>query len=101
MTFTNTNLEKKLRQLERVSGEWKSKYDGVKMNLEELREHEKTLSLDLLRVKSNLETLQEKIEFLKKDNRGLLAKNKVQSKESLYICLHKKCTVVTKQNIES
>ena len=51
------------------------------MNLEELREHEKTLSLDLLRVKSNLETLQEKIEFLKKDNRGLLAENKVESKE--------------------
>ena len=51
------------------------------MNLEELREHEKTLSLDLLRVKSNLETLQEKIEFLKKDNRGLLTENKVESKE--------------------
>ena len=51
------------------------------MNLEELREHEKTLSLDLLRVKSNLETLQEKIEFLKKDNRGLLAENKVESKK--------------------
>ena len=78
-----TSLEKKLRQLDRLNGELKSKYDGVKLELDEARLQEKTLALDLVRVKSNMDVLQDKKELLKKDKLSLLAENKVRFVKNL------------------
>ena len=60
-----------------MNSEWKAKVEEATALLEEARREAKHLSFEFLRMKTNKESVEEKVECIKKENRALTNEIKV------------------------
>merc|ERR1712050_609694 len=67
----NAAMEKKAKQFDRIVGEWKSKVDGLGMDLDVAQNETRTISSELFRIKSAYDESILQLEEVRRENKML------------------------------
>jgi chromosome segregation ATPase len=67
----NSSMEKKAKQFDRIVGEWKSKVDGLGMDLDNSQKETRNASSELFRIKSAYEESVLQLDEVRRENKNL------------------------------
>merc|ERR1712032_1001534 len=67
----NANMEKKAKQCDRIVGEWKSKVEGLSMDLDGAQNETRSVSSELFKVKNAYDEAMLQLDEVRRENKTL------------------------------
>ena len=84
-----SHAEKKIKQMDKVIGEWKIKADGISMELNNSQKECRNASAELFRVKNGYEEANVQFDDVRRENKALSDEIKVNTLWTLFLPLLK------------